>query len=135
MARFHQHKRACRFADVAAELPGLVQDVHPTLATGADHGEVLKLAVYLHVHVTRQWLVHAAAPVDLLRRVVFLARRLAQERGEITTLGMAGFAVADTLLADGAFELGKTELDSLTLPPLPPVWWACSPRPTLRPPR
>jgi hypothetical protein len=85
---------------------------------GADHGELLELAVYLHVHVTRQWLVHVAASAGLLRRVVFLARRLAQERGEVTTLGMAGFAVADTLLAGGAFQLGKTELDSLTLPPI-----------------
>ncbi len=117
VARFHQQKRACRFPDVAAELPGLVRDLHTTLATGVDHGELLELAVYLHVHVTRQWCFLAAAPADLLRRVVFLARRLAQERGEVTTLGMAGFAVADTLLAGGAFELGKIELDSLTLPP------------------
>jgi transcriptional regulator with XRE-family HTH domain len=105
VTRLLQHKRACRFPEVAAELPGLVRDVHTTLATGADHGELLELAVYLHVHVTRQWLVHVAAPADLLRRVVFLARRLAQEHGEATTLGMAGFAVADTLLAGGAFEL------------------------------
>jgi transcriptional regulator with XRE-family HTH domain len=114
---FHQQKRACRFADVAAELPGLIRDLHTTLATGIDHGELLKLAVYLHVHVTRQWLIHAAAPDDLLRRVVFLTRRLAQEDGDVTTLGMAGFAVADTLLAGGEFELGKTALDSLALPP------------------
>jgi DNA-binding XRE family transcriptional regulator len=117
VVRFLQHKRACRFPEVAAELPGLVRDVHTTLATGTDHGELLELAVYLHVHVTRQWLVHAAATADLLRRVVFLARRLAQERDEVTTLGMAGFGVADTLLAGGAVELGKAELGSLTLPP------------------
>ena len=49
--------------------------------------------------------------------MVFLARRLAQERGEVTTLGVAGFAVAETLLNGGAFELGQVELDSLTLPP------------------
>jgi hypothetical protein len=30
---------------------------------------------------------------------------------------MAGFTVAETLLNGGAFELAKTELDSLTLPP------------------
>jgi hypothetical protein len=116
VARFHQHKRACRFADVAAELPGLIRDLHTTLATERDHNELLKLAVYLHVHVTRQWLIHAAAPTNLLRRVVFLTRRLAQEHGELTTLGMAGFAVADTLLASGEFELAKTALDSLALP-------------------
>jgi hypothetical protein len=38
---------------VAAELPGLVRDVHTMLATDADHGELLGLAVYLHVHITR----------------------------------------------------------------------------------
>lgn len=116
VARFLQHKRACRLPEVAAELPGLVRDLHTTLATGADHGELLELAVYLHVHITRKWLRIAAAPADLLRRVVFLARRLAQERDEVITLGMAGFAIADTLLAGGAFDLGKIELSSLTLP-------------------
>jgi hypothetical protein len=77
VARFLQHKRVCRFPEVAAELPGLIRDMHTTLATGADHGELLELAVYLHVHVTDPWLILAAAPNDLRRRVVFLARRLA----------------------------------------------------------
>ncbi len=117
VARFLQQKRTCRLPEVATGLPGLIRDLHTTLGTGSDHGELLDLAVYLHVHVTRQWLVHAAAPVHLLRRVVFLARRLAQERDEITTLGVAGFGVAETLLAGGAVKLAKTELDSLTLPP------------------
>jgi transcriptional regulator with XRE-family HTH domain len=76
--RFLHQKRTCRLPEVATDLPGLIRDLHTTLTTGADHGELLDLAVYLHVHVTRQWLVHAAAPVHLLRRVVFLARRLAQ---------------------------------------------------------
>ncbi|MGH3874113.1 MAG: helix-turn-helix domain-containing protein [Pseudonocardiaceae bacterium] len=117
VTRLIQHKRACRFPEVAAEVPGLIRDVHTTLATGADHGELLELAVYLHVHATQTWLVLAAAPDDLRRRAAFLAWRLAQEHGEVTTLGVAGFGVAETLLAGGAFELAKTELDSLTLPP------------------
>ncbi|MGH3809766.1 MAG: helix-turn-helix domain-containing protein [Pseudonocardiaceae bacterium] len=116
VTRLHQHKHACRLPEVAAELPGLVRDVHTTLATGADHGEVLELAVYLHTHVTYYWLVLVAAPNDLMRRVAFLARRLAQERDEVTTLGVAGLKVADTLIGE-ASELAKTELDSLTLPP------------------
>ncbi|MGH3771689.1 MAG: XRE family transcriptional regulator, partial [Pseudonocardiaceae bacterium] len=37
--------------------------------------------------------------------------------GEVTTLSVAGFAVAETLLNSGTFELGQVELDSLTLPP------------------
>lgn len=88
-----------------------------TLATGTDHAELLELAVCLHVHITRQWLSHAAAPTDLVRRTVFLARRLAQERNETTTMAMAEFAVADALLAGGALELGRARLESITLPP------------------
>ena len=102
---------------MTADLPGLVRNLHTTLTTSTDHGELLDLAVYLHVHVTRQWLVHAAAPTDLVRRTVFLARRLAQERDEVTTLAVAEFAVADVLLAGRALELGRAELDSVTLPP------------------
>ncbi len=117
VAQVHAQLRACQFAEMATDLPGLIRNLHTTLATGTDHGELLDLAVYLHVHVTRQWLVHAGAPTDLVRRTVFLARRLAQERDEITTLAVAEFAVADVLLSSGALELGRAKLDSLTLPP------------------
>jgi hypothetical protein len=117
VARIHAQRRACQFAEVATDLPALISNLHTTLATGADHGELLEVAVYLHVHVTRLWLFRVAAPDDLIRRTVFLARRLAQERDEVTTLGVAGFSVADTLLTGGAFELGRTVLDSLTVPP------------------
>jgi hypothetical protein len=117
VAKIHQQRRACQFDEVATDLPGLIRNLHTTLATGTDHGEVLDLAVYLHVHVTRLWLAHAGAPADLLRRAVFLVRRLAQERDEATALGAAMFVVADALLAGGAFPLGQAELDSLTLPP------------------
>lgn len=48
---------------------------------------------------------------------MFLARHLAQERNETTTLAMAEFAVADVLLVGGALELGRVKLDSITLPP------------------
>jgi transcriptional regulator with XRE-family HTH domain len=117
IAQIHQQRRACQFADVATALPGLIRDLHTTLGTGRDHDELLELAVYLHVHVTRWWLTEAAGPVDLLRRTVFLARRLAQRRDEVTTLALAGFGVADVLLCGGVFDLGQAELDSLTLPP------------------
>ncbi len=45
VAQIHQHRRACQFADVAAVLPGLIRDLHTTLGTGRDHGELLELAV------------------------------------------------------------------------------------------
>ena len=57
---------------MATDLPGLTRNLHTTLATGTDHDELLDLAVYLHVHVTRLWLHHSSAPDDLIRRVVFL---------------------------------------------------------------
>jgi transcriptional regulator with XRE-family HTH domain len=117
VAQIHQERRACQFADVATALPGLIRDVHTTLGTGRDHGELLDLAVYLHVHVTRFFLIDGAGDADLLRRAVFLARRLAQQRDEVATLAFASFGVADVLLSGGAFELGQAELDSITLPP------------------
>ncbi|HWR47591.1 MAG TPA: helix-turn-helix transcriptional regulator [Pseudonocardiaceae bacterium] len=119
VAQIHAQGRAVRFAEVATDLPALIRDLHTTLTTGADHGEVLDLAVYLHVHVTRMWLLRAGAPDHLIRRVVFLALRLAQERDEVGTLAVAGFSVADILIAGGALvELGRATLGSLTLPPV-----------------
>ncbi|MGH3694888.1 MAG: helix-turn-helix domain-containing protein [Pseudonocardiaceae bacterium] len=117
VAQIHAQLRACQFAEVAAELPGLIRNLHTTLAIGTDHAELLGLAVYLHVHVTRMWLAYAGAPTDLKRRVIFLARRLAQERNETTTLAVAEFAVANGLLAGGALELGRAKLESIILPP------------------
>jgi transcriptional regulator with XRE-family HTH domain len=113
----HRQRRMCRFVEVATELPGLIRDIHTTLDTGTDHGELLGVAVYLHTHVTRMWLLTAEAPAHLLRRIVFLARRLAEERDEVATLAMAGYGVAATLLTRGAVEPGRVALDSLTLPP------------------
>jgi transcriptional regulator with XRE-family HTH domain len=118
VAQIHAQRRACQFAEVATDLPALIRDLHTTLDTGADLGELLDLAVYLHVHVTRLWLMHAGAPDHLIRRVVFLALRLAQERDEVSTLAVAGFSVADVLITDGAFELSRATLGSLTLPPV-----------------
>ncbi|MGH4015256.1 MAG: hypothetical protein ACRDSL_15300 [Pseudonocardiaceae bacterium] len=59
VAQIHRERRACRFAEVATDLPALIRNLHTTLGTGADHGELLELAVYLHVHVTSLWLGHA----------------------------------------------------------------------------
>ncbi|MGH3688371.1 MAG: helix-turn-helix domain-containing protein [Pseudonocardiaceae bacterium] len=117
VAQIHQQRRACQAAAVADALPSLIRDLHTTLDTGRDHGELLELGVYLHVHVTRWWLIEAAAPTDLLRRAVYLARRLAQQRDEVATLAHAAFGMADVLLSGGAFPLGQTVLDSITLPP------------------
>ncbi|MBV9013659.1 MAG: helix-turn-helix transcriptional regulator [Pseudonocardiales bacterium] len=117
VARIHQQRRACEFAELATDLPELIRNLHTTLATGAEHAELLELAIRLHVHVTRMWLAHVGAPTDLLRRTVFLIRHLAREHEEAATLGAAMFAVADALLVGGAVPLGQAALDSITLPP------------------
>jgi transcriptional regulator with XRE-family HTH domain len=114
--QIHQRTRACQFVEIASALPQLIRDLHATLSTGSDHGELLGLAVRLHVHVVRVWLGQAGASADLRRRVVFLARRLAHEHGAVTTVGVAAFGVADVLAGGGVFDLALTELDDITLP-------------------
>ena len=114
--QIYAQARACQFAEVTTNLPGLIRNLHTTLATGTDHAELLELAIYLHVHVTRMWLAYVGAPTDLVRRSAFLAHRLAQERNETTTLAVAEFGVANVLLG-GAVELGRAKLESIALPP------------------
>ncbi len=116
VARIHTQLRACQFTDVATDLPGLIRNLHTTLDTGTNHAELLDLAVYLHVQVTRMWLIRAGASTDLKHRTVFLARRLARERDEVTTLAMAGLNVADALLYSGDFDESQAVLNSITLP-------------------
>lgn len=111
--RLHQARRACQFATVAVELPQLIRDVHASLETG-NRKELLDLAVYLHVHVTRMWLTHTQAPTDLLHRTAFLAQRTAEESGHLNTIVMAAFGVADTLGISGSFGMCHTALERLS---------------------
>lgn len=53
----------------------------------------------------------------LIRRVVFLALRLAHERDDITTLAVARYGVAHMLSQGGSFDLAQAELEAITLPP------------------
>ncbi|MBV9142889.1 MAG: helix-turn-helix transcriptional regulator [Pseudonocardiales bacterium] len=105
-------RRRCRFADAATELPGLIRDLHTTLALGRDAAELLPLAVYLHVQVTGVWLVDAGAPVDLQREVNSLARRLAREHGADVTLGVAALPTG-VLISQGQFDLVQAQLDAV----------------------
>jgi transcriptional regulator with XRE-family HTH domain len=43
VTQVHAQLRACQFAEVTTDLPGLIRNLHTTLATGADHGELLDL--------------------------------------------------------------------------------------------
>ncbi|MGH3923816.1 MAG: helix-turn-helix domain-containing protein, partial [Pseudonocardiaceae bacterium] len=114
--RLLEARRRCRFREVGGALPGLIRDLHTSIASGRDLGELLPLAVILHVHVTRMWLDDAGATVDLRRQVALVARGLAQQHGEVATLGVAAFGTVYALLAEGMLDLAQGELDAVTLP-------------------
>ncbi|MGH3769894.1 MAG: helix-turn-helix domain-containing protein [Pseudonocardiaceae bacterium] len=117
--RVQEMRRRCQFAEAATHLPGLIRDLHTTLATGRGVGELLPLAVYLHVQVTSMWLLDAGAPIDLRREVASLARRLAREHGEDVTLGVAALSIRH-LISQGQADLAQAELDAVALPATTP---------------
>ncbi|MGH3765222.1 MAG: helix-turn-helix domain-containing protein [Pseudonocardiaceae bacterium] len=120
VSQLQEMRRRCRFAEAATNLPGLIRDLHTTLASGSSAAELLSLAVYLHVQVTSMWLLDAGAPVDLRREVASLARRVAREHGEGVTLGVAAFATTRQLISQGQPDLAQAELDAVGLPATTP---------------
>lgn len=114
----HRQSRHCLGVEVAAALPGLIRDLHTTLDTRVDRARLLALGVRLHVHVTRMWLGAAGAPIDLRRRTVFLARRLARELDQPEVLAVAAFGTADIFAGSGVFGEAAAELDAAPAPPV-----------------
>ncbi|MGH4018175.1 MAG: helix-turn-helix domain-containing protein [Pseudonocardiaceae bacterium] len=117
VTRLQEARHRCRFPEVASDLPGLIRDLHTTLAAGRDVAGLLPLAATLHVKLTYMWLQDAGAPVDLRREAAALARKMAREHGEDTTLGVAAFGTVWALLFGSMHDLAQAELDSITLPP------------------
>ncbi len=117
VAQIRETRRRAGFAEVGASLPGMIRDLHTSLAAGRDIPALLELAVVVHVHVTLMWLRDAHASLDLRWQAATLARDMARDLDEATTLGVATFGVANALLAAGAFDLAQAELDAVTLPP------------------
>jgi hypothetical protein len=97
-------------------LPGLIRDLHSTLAAGRDVAELLDLAVMVYAQTTRGWLYVVGAPLDLRREAATLAQRMAEERDDPTTLGIAAWGAVNEMVAAGAFGLAQDELDSVTVP-------------------
>ena len=60
---------------VGAALPGLIRDLHTTLAAGRDVAELLDLAVLFHAQDTRGWLWMQRAPLDLRWQAAALAQQ------------------------------------------------------------
>ena len=108
--------RCEREREVGATLPGLIRDLHASIAAGRDVAELLGLSAWLHTQATVPWLSLSAAPVDLRGQAVMLARQAAHERGTAAPLGLVAAASARVALAKGAFDIAQAGLDAVTMP-------------------
>jgi transcriptional regulator with XRE-family HTH domain len=102
--------------EVGATLPGLIRDLHTSIAAGRDVARLLELAVLLHSGATPGWLRVAGAPLDLRAQAVQLAHQAAQHRDSPAALGLAAWGGLHVLLSAGEFGLAQAELDSVTVP-------------------
>jgi hypothetical protein len=95
-------------------LPGLIRDLHTTIAAGRDVAELLDLAAWLHTQATVPWLSIANAPIDLRWQALTLARHAAEDRDTAVPVGLVAAASARVGLAAGAFDLARAALDAVT---------------------
>jgi transcriptional regulator with XRE-family HTH domain len=114
VAELLDHQQACRHDQVGAALPGLVDDVHATLAAGIDGPGMAEIAILLHVQGTQAWLRDVGAPLDLGWQAASLAQREAQRIDDAHLLGLAAFGTGHGLLAAGAFDLADRHLRAAT---------------------
>ena len=104
-------QQACRHGTVAAALPRLIRDVHTTLATGRNSADVLRLVPLLHVQGTQAWLRDVGAPLDLGWQSAMLSQQAADQLEDPRTHALATFGTAHGLLAAGAFDLARAQLE------------------------
>jgi tetratricopeptide (TPR) repeat protein len=108
----------CRCEDereVSVALPGLIRDLHTSIAAGRDVAELLPLSVWLHTQVTVPWLQLAGASLDLCSQAIQLAYQAAREHDTPPPLALAAVAGTRLLLEDGAFDLAQAGLDAVTV--------------------
>ncbi|MGH3777295.1 MAG: helix-turn-helix domain-containing protein [Pseudonocardiaceae bacterium] len=98
------------------ELPGLIADLHSSLAAGRDVAELLELAVMTHAQTVRGWLLVVGAPLDLRWQAAMLARQAAETLDDPIWLGVTAWAAVIEMVTSGAFDLAQAELDSVTVP-------------------
>ena len=67
-------QQACQHDTVAAGLPGLIRDLHTSVAAGRYDGGLLELVTLLHVQGTEAWLRDVGAPLDLAWQAATLAQ-------------------------------------------------------------
>lgn len=104
-------QQACRHDAVGAALPGLIGDLHTTLATGRDGSAMAELTALAHVQGTQAWLRDVGGPLDLGWQAASIAQREAQRVDDPQVLGVAAFGLGHGLLAAGAFDLAAQQLD------------------------
>jgi transcriptional regulator with XRE-family HTH domain len=101
---------------IGATLPGLIRDLHTSIAAGRDVAELLALAAWLHTQATVPWLRLAGASLDLCGQVVMVARQAAEEHGGAAPRGLVAASSARLALAKGAFDIAQAGLDAVTVP-------------------
>lgn len=107
----------CRKAELSAMLPGLIRDVHTSIACGRDVAELLDVAVLLHVQAVSHWLREVGAPLDLRRENdITLTYRLAEERDTPIALGLAAYGATRVMLAAGVPDMAQADLSSVEVP-------------------
>jgi hypothetical protein len=105
------------FEDRRAVLPGLIADLHTTLAQRREMAELLPLAVMIHGGPSCNFLHTSRAPADLRWQGVMLARTLAEELDDPIMLGFVAMRAANVMIGSGgAFDLASDELDATTVP-------------------
>lgn len=103
-------QRDCRYDVVGRALPGLIRDLHTTLAAGRDEAAVLRLLTLVHVQGTQAWLMDIGAPLDLGWQAATLARQAAERLDQPLVTGLSTFGTAFGLLGAGAFDLAAQSL-------------------------
>ncbi|MGH3887620.1 MAG: helix-turn-helix domain-containing protein [Pseudonocardiaceae bacterium] len=113
--------RQCRQSEVSTALPGLIRDLHTSLAAGRDVAELLDLAVLLHVQAVSHWLREVGAPLDLRHENdVTLTYHLAERRDTPAALGLATYGATRMTLVAGAFDLAQEDLAAVNVPTTSP---------------
>jgi transcriptional regulator with XRE-family HTH domain len=116
IATLAAHYSCTHDKEVGAALPGLIRDLHTSIAAGRDVARLLELAVLLHAGATPGWLRVAGAEIDLREQAVLLAHQAAQHRDSPVALGVATWGGLHVMLAAGEFDLAQAELDAVTVP-------------------
>ena len=80
--------------EVGAALPGLIRDLHTSIAAGRDVAELLALSAWLHTQVTVPLLQLAGASPDLCSQAIQLAYQAAREHDTALPLALAAVAGA-----------------------------------------